>query len=240
MHWFSAADPFAPLNWYNAIGAAGCILWMAAYYFIIVQGFRDKAYGMPMLALALNITWEFTAFVFCERPVALWAWIEGIWLGIDLVILYQFIRYGRREALPSGLSHQFYPLTIITLAGCFIFHYTWLKFWDDKLLFVNAFIINLVMSILFIQLWWKRHPSDKGLSIPAAWCKLAGTALTSIQCGIFLPLAMGTPAFRESWAFTWFLYVAIFIADCVYVYLLYHGRRVTAAASATPSPAPSA
>lgn len=225
MHpWFSAGDPYAPFNWYNTIGAAGCVLWMVAYVFIISQAHRDKAYGMPMLALALNITWEAVSFFFCERPVMLWAVIEGIWLAIDAVILWQFLRYGKDEALPFGLRKLFYPLTVIALATCFIFHYTWLKFWDDKLLFVNAFIINLVMSVLFIQLWWKRHPSDKGLSLTAAWCKLGGTALTSIQCGIFLPKVMGEAAFRESWAFTWFLYGAIFIADCTYVFLLYHGR----------------
>lgn len=225
MHpWFSAADAYAPFNWYNTIGAAGCVLWMVAYAFIIWQAHKDKAYGMPMLALCLNITWEAVAFFYCERKVMLWAVIEGIWLTIDLVILWQFLRYGKNEALPNGLRKIFYPLTIITLAACFIFHYTWLKFWDDKLLFVNAFLINLVMSVLFIQLWWKRHPSDKGLSLTAAWCKLAGTALTSIQCAIFLPKVMGEEAFRESWAFTWFLYGAIFIADCVYVFLLYHGR----------------
>lgn len=227
MHWFSAADPFAPLNWYNAIGAAGCILWMVAYGAIIIRGFKDKSYGMPMLALALNITWEAVAFFYCERPVALWAIIEGIWLAIDAIILFQFLKFGRKDALPAGLSGLFYPLTIITLAGCFIFHYTWLKFWDDKLLFVDAFIINLVMSVLFIQLWWKRHPSDHGLSLVAAWCKMLGTALTSIQCAVFLPLVM--PA-RESWAFTWFLYGAIFITDCVYIFLLYHGRQTKTAA----------
>ena len=182
---------------------------------------------MPMVALCLNITWEAVSFSYAPRPVALWAVIEGIWLAIDLVILWQFVRYGRDEALPKRLRKLFYPLTIATLAACFLFHYTWLKFWDDKLLFVNAFIINLVMSVLFIQLWWKRQPSDKGLSLTAAWCKLAGTALTSIQCGIFLPRVMGDQAFRDSWAFTWFLYVSIFIVDCVYVFLLYHGRRKT-------------
>ena len=228
MSWFDANNPFAPFNWYNSIGAAGCVLWMIAYVAIILKAHKDKAYGMPMLALCLNITWEGVSFGFAPRPVMVWAVIEGIWLGIDAVILWQFIRYGRDEALPSGLRKLFYPLTVITLAVCFIGHFTWLKFWDDKLLFVNAFIINLVMSVLFIQLWWKRHPSQKGLSIPAAWCKMGGTALTSIQCGVFLPLTdMGKSTFRDSWAFTWFLYGAIFIVDCTYIYLLYHGRAAS-------------
>ncbi len=234
MHWFDAANPYAPLNWFNAIGAAGCVLWMVAYAALIVRAHRDKAYGMPMLALCLNITWESVAFLYAPRPVALWAVIEGLWLVIDAVILWQFLRYGRDTALPPALRRYFYPMTVITLAACFIGHYTWLKFWDDKLLFVNAFIINLVMSVLFVQLWWKRHPQQRGLSLTAAWCKLAGTALTSIQCGIFLPRVMGDQAFRESWAFTWFLYVAIFIVDCVYVYLLYHGRRSISADRETP------
>lgn len=212
---------------------------MAAYVLIIRKAHVDKAYGMPLLALCLNITWECVTFV-SPNPVSLWKYIEGIWFFIDLALLWQLWKFGRDEALPRSLRPLFIPLVVITLAMCAIGHWTWLKFWDDKLLFVNAFIINLVMSILFIQLWFRRLPNGKGLSIPAAWCKMIGTALTSIQCGVFLPLVMGDAAFRESWAFTWFLYGAIFVTDCVYLYLLYHGqallRQLAADAATTEKP----
>jgi hypothetical protein len=31
---------------------------------------------------------------------------------------------------------------------------------------------------------------------------------------------------RESWAFMWFLYGTIFVIDCLYLFVLYHGRGV--------------
>jgi hypothetical protein len=223
-HWFDASNPYAPLNWYNAIGAVGCVLWIAAYVLIIRQAHRDGAYGMPMLALCLNITWEGVAFL-SPNPVPLWKWIEGLWLGIDAVLLWQLIRYGRTSALPPTLKPWFFPLLIGTLTVCALGHWTWQRFWDDKLLFVDAFIINLVMSVLFIHLWLSRLPDARGLSLSAAWCKMLGTALTSIQCGVFLPKTMGDQPFRDSWAFMWLLYGTIFVIDAVYVALLIHGRR---------------
>ncbi len=226
MNWFDPNDPYAPLNWYNAIGAAGCVAWMAAYILIIRRAHRDKAYGMPLLALCLNITWEGVAFM-SPNPVVLWKYIEGIWLFIDVALLWQLWNFGRREALPASLHRFFVPLVGVTLLACAIGHWTWLKFWDDKLLFVDAFIINLVMSILFIQLWLRRLPHGKGLSISAAWCKMIGTALTSIQCGIFMPKVMtDSSILRDNWGFTWFLYGSIFLVDCLYLYLLYHGQAL--------------
>lgn len=230
-HWFDPTNPYAPLNWYNFIGALGCVAWMAAYVLILRRAHRDKAYGMPLLALCLNITWEGVAFM-SPNPVTLWKYIEGIWLFIDVALLWQLWKYGRDEALPGSLKPFFLPLVIGTLVLCTIFHWTWLKFWDDKLLFVDAFIINLVMSVMFIQLWFRRLPNGKGLSISAAWCKMIGTALTSIQCGVFLPLVMSEASYRDSWAFMWFLYGTIFVIDCLYLYLLYHGRALLRRANA--------
>ena len=77
-HWFDPTNPYAPLNWYNFIGALGCVAWMAAYVLILRRAHRDKTYGMPLLALCLNITWEGVAFM-SPNPVTLWKYIEGIW-----------------------------------------------------------------------------------------------------------------------------------------------------------------
>ena len=44
---------------------------------------------------------------------------------------------------------------------------------------MDAFIINLVMSVLFVELFFERVDL-KGLSIYAAWLKLAGTLFSGI------------------------------------------------------------
>ncbi len=35
------------------------LFWIITYILIIKRGFQDKKYGMPMVALCANISWEF-------------------------------------------------------------------------------------------------------------------------------------------------------------------------------------
>src|SRR6266852_2809478 len=43
----------------NAIEIGSGICWTLVYLLIIKHGFQDKTYGMPLWALAANISWEF-------------------------------------------------------------------------------------------------------------------------------------------------------------------------------------
>lgn len=214
--WFDNSDPYAPLNWFNTIGAIGCVFWIVAYVLIIIKAQKDKSYGLPLVAICLNFTWEVLAAVFIENPVWLWHIIEAIWMVVDVAILLQLLVYGKNQMMIGGLNRYFYPIVVVCLTLGFIGQYLFKDFFEDPLLFIDAFIINLVMSGLFILLALKR-PNGRGLSYGGAWFKWLGTAFTSIQCAVFLPMTMPE---REGWAFMWFLYVSIFILDLIYIAIL--------------------
>ena len=234
MHWSflghitDANNPFAAFNWYNGIGAAGCLMWMIAYALFIRQGHRDKTYGVPMAAICLNITWEaYTPFL--PNPVPLWKYIELIWCGIDGWILWQLWTYGKTTMLPAALQRYHHVVIVAMLAIALGFHMTWHSFGDDHLLFMDAYLINLIMSLLFVIMFFGR-PHQEGLSIPGAWLKMIGSLCTGVQSLVFLPKVMTE---HQNWSFLWFMITVIFLADATYIWLLYHGRRLAAAIQPT-------
>lgn len=52
---------------------------------------------MPLFALALNITWEFIFSFVVRSRLSLQVAINVTWFFFDLVILYTYLRYGRKE-----------------------------------------------------------------------------------------------------------------------------------------------
>ena len=82
------------------------VLWTVTYLLIIRRGFLDHTYGMPLVALCANLSWEFIfSFVFPHGPVQ--RPVNIVWFCLDLIILYQLLRYGPREfpRLPSKLFY---------------------------------------------------------------------------------------------------------------------------------------
>ena len=68
---------------------------LVAYVEIIRVGFRDKTYGMPLRALLVSITWEFTYSFICHGGIQ--QYIDYLWFALDVVIFYQLLKYWRTE-----------------------------------------------------------------------------------------------------------------------------------------------
>ena len=62
--------------------SGGC--WTIAYLLIIYRGFRDKTYGMPMFALAFNISWEFIFAFLIGSGSQLQKVVNTVWFVFDL------------------------------------------------------------------------------------------------------------------------------------------------------------
>ncbi len=80
-----------------AVGAVMYLAWTAAYVHIIWKGFKDKSYGVPWSSMMLNVCWE-ALFSFNLTDAKLFwffLWGNRLWLVFDLMIVYQFFRYGR-------------------------------------------------------------------------------------------------------------------------------------------------
>lgn len=61
------------------------LAWTITYLALIYRGFRDRTFGMPLVALALNLAWEFV-FTFVHPPDETHILIvNGVWLLFDLI-----------------------------------------------------------------------------------------------------------------------------------------------------------
>ena len=209
--------------WLGVVNIIGDLLWLVAYILIIRQGFKDRTYGIPMLCIALNFTWEFIYAVDFPFPVHLIEILRWAWLLCDVVIVYQLFRYGRNSQTIPLLNRYFYPICIAMFVSAYLgqlaFHYSY----PDRYGVHDAYMINLVLSILFVFMYFSR-PSGRGLSLGAAWAKMLGTGL----------LSAGSMFMIKDWltnSFMVYLYVTIFIFDVTYLALLYRNRAAAAVAN---------
>ncbi|TDX48343.1 hypothetical protein [Orenia marismortui] len=157
------------------IGTA--LFWSLTYILIIFKGFQDKTYGMPMLALCANLSWEFIfSFIWpLELPRL---YITIIWFSLDLIILLQFLLFGKLDFKNKFYRKLFYPIFFLLLLISF-FTILFISYeFDDYIGKYAAFGQNLLMSILFITMLIRRN-STSGQSIYIAIFKLIGTLFAS-------------------------------------------------------------
>ncbi len=207
---------------YFLIGVLGCALWTVAYALLVKRGFDDEVNTLPLLAICLNFTWEAMAVFVLPNPSQIWTVLEWSWIVIDVALLFQLYRYGRAHQKVPEIRRHFPWIVTGTLLACFIGQLTFVLTFGDPMGFIVAFVINLVMSVLFVFLYFERREDLLGLSYPAAWLKMVGTLCTCVQCAVLLPaLRPDVP----SWGFLHVLYVLIFLFDALYVLLLWQRRR---------------
>lgn len=188
------------------------LLWSIVYILIINQGFRDKTIGMPMVALCANISWEFI-FSFIYPHKGLQGIIDIIWFTLDIIIVLQYINFGRKEFEKNISVKFFYLMFLLSMVFSFsIIIATVLEFKDFEGRYA-AFAQNLMMSVLFISLLLKRG-NTKGQSIYIAIFKMIGS---------FLP-ALAFYFYFESGLIT-LLSVATLFFDLIYIFLLYNQFR---------------
>jgi hypothetical protein len=180
--------------------------WTLTYILIIKRGFQDQTFGMPMVALCTNISWEFIfAFIHPHRKAQ--RVVNTLWFLFDVIILFQILRFGFIANLSGSV---FYVVVLITLvlAFCLTLFITYeFNDWQGK---YTAFGGNLLMSILFITMLLDRgHLS--GQSIYIALFKMIGTAIPSIALYLYYP-----PSKLIN-----FLGLSIFVFDLIYLVLVY-------------------
>lgn len=216
---FAGADPaaFELSAWFNLIGAAGCICWVIAYVLIVRKSYLDKANGLPMVAVGLNFSWELLASFFFPNPVKLWHAFDRIWLGVDVIIVSQLLLYGRAFQRIPEIRQGFYWIFAVVVFAGFVGQYTFVVDYSDRLGLVIAFLINLVMSILFVFMYFDRRDDRRGISVGGAWFKMLGTLGTSIECHVVV--RMIDPEMKGV-GFVTFLSAMIFVVDCLYIWLV--------------------
>ena len=186
------------------------ICWTIVYIQLIIVGFKDKTYGMPFVALALNFSWEaLHSYIGLKNNLfSIQTWITLIWLLLDIVIVYTYLRYGRKHFPKHTSKKYFIPwTTLIFLMSFFIQYYFIVEFGDLGRLY-SASLQNLIMSILFINMIVNRT-TTAGQSLTIAINKWIGTLAFTILFGVIggskLILAIG-------------IFCSVF--DILYIYFL--------------------
>ncbi len=191
------------------------IFWMLTYVLIIRRGFLDKTYGMPFVALCANLSWEFI-FAFIHPHSGVQRPVNITWFLLDVIILFQFLKHGRRE-FPDLSLGMFYLMFGVTLATsfCAVLFITY-EFADWSGAYA-AFSQNLLMSILFVNMIYQRR-SLYGQSVLIALTKMVGTAFASLAFFLYVETFQGS-------ILLYFLYIAIFIYDLLYFLLCIGSKR---------------
>jgi hypothetical protein len=191
------------------LSIASGIFWTIAYLLIIKRGSQDKACGMPMAALCLNISWEFLfSFVFIPHPVQ--RAVNIVWFGLDLIIVAQFLRYERARRPADWSAGFFYAAFVSILVTAFLTVLLVTSEFANRGGYYTAFGQNLLMSILFIRMLLVRKDlAAQSLYIGAA--KMTGTFCASLIVFRVIPNSALTVFF--AWAILFFdlAYIALFI-----------------------------
>ena len=192
------------------------VLWTATYLLIIWRSTLDRTYGMPLIALCANISWE-CIFSFLLPSHGVQHVVNIVWFVLDVGILVCFLRYGPGEFADLA-KMAFYGIFALTLATCFgaVLLIT-LEFHDGGT--YSAFGQNLMMSVMFITMLCYRR-SLRGQSIAIAICKLLGTAaLASLAFFLYTTISHRSVLLP-------FLYISIFAYDLICVGMVYRQQRI--------------
>ena len=161
------------------------LCWTIVYIEGIRLGLRDRSYAIPFVALALNLAWEvlhtISGFQLGDR---LQGTINAIWFLFDLGIIYTYFKFGRKYFSRRLPGSWFVAWSVLILAMAFAVQYGFTReFGAFRGGAYAAFLQNLVMSILFIQMLVSRG-SREGQSMLLAVNKWIGTLAPTIQFGI--------------------------------------------------------
>lgn len=170
--------------------------WTIVYIQLIHLGFKEKTYGMPFVALALNFSWEvFYSYIGLKYNfTSIETWIILIWLILDALIVLTYFMYGKKY-FPAHCSKKYFlPWTIIIFFMSFVLQYFFFIEFGSIGQVYSAFLQNLIMSILFINMLVQR--SDlKGQNLSIAINKWIGTLAPTLLFGVIygnkLVLALG-------------------------------------------------
>ena len=189
------------------VAATMGLSWTIVYLLVIYRSFKDKQCGMPSVAMAFNLSWEFLySFLFYDAQSNLQLWINRVWFVFDVLIFVAFLLYGAKQW--NKLYQKFFvPYTVsIVLSACLLLYFLQLDFGDSAITY-SAFTMNVLMSWMFINMFLKQQDL-KGQAFGIAVFKMLGTAAATIIL------------FQRYSQFLQIMGVLCFILDMIYLILM--------------------
>jgi hypothetical protein len=170
------------------LGGFTGLFWTAAYLLIVARARRDKIYGMPVVALCGNLSWEIINS-FTAPPLGSVRPFPVVWLSIDAVIAWQAVKYGPAQfpRLSKRVCYGFFGLTLLfTFVATFELNKVFADYYRDHWGLYGAFVANVLMAALFLYMFYSRG-SSAGQSVPIAVCMLLGNGSAGIAWLLFPP-----------------------------------------------------
>ena len=161
------------------------VCWTIVYLDGIRLGIKDQSYAIPFYALAMNICWEVLQTVYgFQAAVSVQTIINAVWFVFDLGILFTYFQYGRKY-FPANLpARTFIVWSILGLVTALCVEFAFIREFGLAVgAGYSAFLQNLLMSVLFIDMLVKRG-SREGQSLTIAVNKWVGTLAPTILFGV--------------------------------------------------------
>jgi hypothetical protein len=192
------------------------ICWTVVYVEAIRVGFKDRSYAIPFYALALNFAWELLHTVFgFQADVSVQTIINAVWFAFDVGILYTYFKYGRKYFPHNLPARAFIGWSVLGLVTALGVEYAFIREFGVAVgAGYSAFLQNLLMSVLFIDMFVRRGSSE-GQSLYIAVNKWVGTLAPTILFGI-----VGDSGFPSGSFLILVLGIFCSVFDLIYVWLL--------------------
>lgn len=230
--------------WLLSTALLSGVFWLLAYILIIYRGFKDKSYGMPVVALCGNLAWEIIFGLGLETgcpqtwqscPALVIQIRNFIWMLFDFVILYTVLVYGRHYFTHPLVKKNFTWLVLGGVAAAFMVIYAIIpefyvaNVWQVPVgnevpaflpltiqggSYYTGFGLNFVMSLLFLAMFVSRETLE-GQSFYIAANKWLGSLAAY---GFMLADGIQTPLVNVLYAF-------VFLFDVGYMGLVYWRSR---------------
>lgn len=111
----------------------GVLFWDATYILMTARSLRTRSYSMPLLGLALNVSWEIVyALYVCEAPLETAGFT--LWLLLDIGLVYTTVRFAPDdwEGTSRWVGRHVAPiLAAMTAVGC-VGHFAFVSWWLSR------------------------------------------------------------------------------------------------------------
>jgi len=224
------------------------MLWNVSSVVMIVQGFREKSYGMPLLGLSAVLAVDLVAlygpfsgqshlFYYKEDYLLLGVW--ALWTLMQGLVYAQFLMYGRSHghSIPE-MERYFYPIAIGLPVTMVVTFWTFVVYYQDY--YVNEIcpIAVLIMSGAYLN-ELRVRPDLRGLSVAVGWM-LAIAQLLLYSAVVLGDMTDPYPDASFGYGFIYWIYIVTVIMNFTYAVLITRKRRAlrqTAAGSLVPAEA---
>jgi hypothetical protein len=161
------------------------LFWLLAYVLIVRRGLMEKTYGMPIIAMMGNWTWEWIYGLGLDSSCPpVWDACPRGWFQLadfaaaffDLFIVYTIFKFGRAKFSNPFMRKYYYPILVFGILSAFAIQYPFVTrvgfpneygvalrgvinpfFIGDSGGAYSGFILAFMMGILFIQMLTERN-----------------------------------------------------------------------------------